>query len=192
MGIYKEYCMHLGIGNALHRYTAHGNYDNLGKYKPALFNIQNCIIIIFWNFSVVYDFLAQTTGICVQQVTIFPVSTVQPVTTFTTLSMRGVANLVELPTHTNPVTTRTCGRVLTGLKMERWRVLNLVIISLGFIDPPATFCTVLKSSNVVKCRQLQQISRIRFWTFLLYCVFFLLIFSLLFHYTIYYTIFFFM
>ena len=43
MGIYKEYCMHLGIGTGLHRYT-HGNYDNSGKYHPALF-IQNCIII---------------------------------------------------------------------------------------------------------------------------------------------------
>jgi len=92
------------------------------------------------------------TGICVHQDTTFRGFTVQTVTTSTTLSMRGVANLAEHPIPTNLVTMKTFGQDLTGIEKEWLHVLDLVTTSLGSIDPRATICTVLRNSNVVHCR----------------------------------------
>ena len=97
-------------------------------------------------------------GICVQQDTSSQAFTVRTVTTFTILSMRGVANLVEHPVPTNLVTMRTCGQDLTGTEKEWSHVPELVITSLGSIDPRATTCTVLRNSNAVNCRQLMWIT----------------------------------
>lgn len=73
--------------------------------------------------------------------------------TCTTLSMRGVASLVEPRILTSHAIMKMFGRNLTGIVREWCRVLNLVTTSLVFTDLLVTTCIVSKSSNAVNCRQ---------------------------------------
>ncbi len=117
-------------------------------------------VIIIAEFIFLYlIFIELITGTCVQQDIISPGCTVQVVITSTILSMRGAANLVELQTLTDRVTTKTFRRNLTGIEKERYHVPDLVIISQDFIDPPATICIVLNFSNVVNCRLVKVLNK---------------------------------
>jgi hypothetical protein len=73
--------------------------------------------------------------------------------------MRGAVNLLVLLIPTSRATMRTFGRDLTGIDKEWCHALDLVIISLAFIDPLATICLVLKNSNAANCR-LQKVRQI--------------------------------
>ena len=92
------------------------------------------------------------TGTAVQKDIIYQDFIVQAVITFITSSMRGVVNLVGLQIHTSRATMKTFGRNLIGIDKGWCHVVELVIISLVFIDPLVTICIVLRNSNVASCR----------------------------------------
>ena len=92
-------------------------------------------ILIVFHFLMLVEI---ATGTCAQQDTIYQAFIVLVVTTFTTLSMRGVVNLMGLQIYTSRVTMKTFGRNLTGIDKGWCRVAKLVIISRVFIDPFAT------------------------------------------------------
>ena len=102
-----------------------------------------------------FYFTGRIIGTYVLQVTICQASIVQMVIIYRTLRKRGVANLTEHLTLTHRVMMRMFGRVLTGIKKAGYHVHNLVIISLVFINPNATYCIVLRNLNVANCRLLK-------------------------------------
>jgi hypothetical protein len=72
-----------------------------------------------------------------------------------TLSMRGVADLVENLISRRHVTMRMCRRHLTAKKQAGLHVQNLVITSVVFIEPTPTHCVTLKNLNAVNFRLLR-------------------------------------
>ena len=118
-----------------------------GSVRGNDFETVKCVLL-----NITYNFLELATGTAVQKDTTYQDFIVQAVITFTTLSMRGVVNLVELQIPTSRATMRMFGRNLTGIDKGWCHVARRGIISLVFIDPLVTICIALKNSSVVSCR----------------------------------------
>ena len=116
------------------------------------FETVKCVLL-----NITYNFLELATGTAVQKDTIYRDFIVQAVITFTTLSMPGVANLVELQIPTSRATMRMFGRNLTGIDKGWCHVAERGIISPVFIDPLVTICIVLRNSSAVNCRVQDQV-----------------------------------